>query len=153
VWYYNITVTVIEPPSDDDVVVLPEAAEVIELYDGRVYDLGNTTLEDVYSTATDDIESIDAATLIETFEINKIELIDLAAEQDQIDANLEELREQRDAEEEVALDEYLNDNGPPIPTVRGIAPDGLMTIDFSSPLLVPDDPNAYKDEEVAFRST
>ena len=110
-------------------------------------------MDDVYSTATDDIESIDAATLIETLEINKIELIDLAAEQDQIDANLEELREQRDAEEEVALDEYLNDDGPPIPTVRGIAPDGLMTIDFSSPLLVPDDPNAYKDEEVAFRST
>ena len=79
-WYYNITVTVIEPPSDDDVVVLPEAAEVIELYDGRVYDLGNTTLDDVYNTATDDIQAIDAGTLIETLEINKIELIDLAAE-------------------------------------------------------------------------
>jgi hypothetical protein len=153
VWYYNITITVIEPPSDDDIVVLPEAKEVIELYEGRVYDLGNTTLDDVYSTATNDIESIDAGTLVETLAINKIELIDLAAEQDQIDANLDELREQRDAEEAVELDEYLNDDGPPIPTVRGIAPDGLMTIDFSSPLLVPDEPNSIKDDEVAFRST
>ena len=45
-WYYNITVTVVEPPSDDDLNLLPEAEEVFIKYDGRVYDLGNATIQE-----------------------------------------------------------------------------------------------------------
>ena len=117
IWQYDITITVVEPAADDDVVVVPEAAEIIEIYDGRVYDLGNTTLEDVYSYATGDIEDIDAATLAEALEIDKIELIDLAAAQDNPGVDLEEIREERDEEQAAEIDEYLNDDGPPLPTV------------------------------------
>jgi hypothetical protein len=80
VWYYNITVTVLEPPSNEDVVIVPEAEQLIEIYDGRVYDLGNTTLEEVYSYATADIDDIDVKALAEALEIDKLELIDLAAQ-------------------------------------------------------------------------
>ena len=80
VWYYNITVTVVEPPSDDDLVILPEAEEVFIKYDGRVYDLGNTTIEEFVLSSDETIVEITEEQLEESFELRKIEKIDIAAQ-------------------------------------------------------------------------
>ena len=57
--YYNITLHLKEEEDPDDVVALPEAELVVDLYEGRVYDLGNQTLDDVYSLAIVDIDQYD----------------------------------------------------------------------------------------------
>ena len=59
VFYYNITLQLKEEEDPDDVVTLPEAELVVDLYEGRVYDLGNQTLDDVYSLAIVDIDQYD----------------------------------------------------------------------------------------------
>ena len=77
----------------DNVQVLPEAELVVDLYEGRVYDLGDQTLDDVYSLAIDDFEQYDDDQIETSFDIQKLELIDLANQQDQAgQINLEELR-------------------------------------------------------------
>ena len=91
--YYNITLHLKEKDDPDNVQVLPEAELVVDLYEGRVYDLGDQTLDDVYSLAIDDFEQYDDDQIETSFDIQKLELIDLANQQDQAgQINLEELR-------------------------------------------------------------
>ena len=66
---------------------------VVDLYEGRVYDLGDQALDDVYNLAIDDFEQYDDDQIETSFDIQKLELIDLANQQDQTgQINLEELR-------------------------------------------------------------
>ena len=100
VTYYNITLEVRPEYDPGDVIVPPKASEVVYTYEGQVFDLGNTTLEDIYNLATDNGLSLDYEELEEVFGIDKLELIDFARQDDQKDANLEELIAERDAARE-----------------------------------------------------
>ena len=72
--------------------------------------------------------------------------------------DLEEVRAERDAANAAAAAEADTGDpadGPPIPTVEAITPDGKMKIKFSVPLRVPpqEELDRFKSSEVAFRST
>ena len=46
----------------------------------------------------------------------------------------------------------MENDGPPIPTVKELDPTGKMTITFSQPIEIWENYGDLKDEEVAFRS-
>ena len=56
VTYYDIAFQLVK---EEDIVgynISPDAALVVDTYQGRVYDLGDSTLEDIYSQAATDYE-------------------------------------------------------------------------------------------------
>ena len=80
--------------------------------------------------------------------------IDMANQQDQAPGiNLEEQRIQRDIELQQSQALYFSDDGPPIPTVKGLDPSGKLLIVFSTPIEIWENYAELKDREVAFRET
>ena len=76
--WYNITVYLKEKEDSSNVQLLPEAELVIVIYEGRVYDLGDYTLDEIYQLAIDDIDEFDTEQIQTTTDIKKIERIDMA---------------------------------------------------------------------------
>ena len=94
-----------------------------DLYDGRVYDLRNTTLEEVFNNENE--ESI----------FQEIGLQDFT---------FEEISEDEE-------NQYPFQGNLPVPTIESLDNDGLLTIKFNKPLKVPDDISVIEESEVALR--
>ena len=45
-----------------NITISPEAARVVEIFDGEIFDLGNSTFDDFYSQAVDTFEQVDTFT-------------------------------------------------------------------------------------------
>ena len=63
----------------------------MEIYQGEVYDLGDSSFDDFYTQAVNTFEQAD--TFTEQRQIKKLELVDFAAQQDQKEGvDLEEIK-------------------------------------------------------------
>jgi hypothetical protein len=146
---YRIKMEVRKKFEVGDVFVPPEVTEIIYEYQGQVFDLGNTTLEDVYTNIAV-VGVVDEDNAIKNLDIDKIEEIDLARQDQQEGVDLDEKKAERDEANAQKEAETINDEIP-IPRVEEITNDGQMKIAFSSELQVPDDYQQVKSQEVALR--
>jgi hypothetical protein len=146
---YNIKMEVRKKFEVGDVFIPPTVTEIIYEYQGQVYDLGNTTLEDVYTNVAV-VGIVDESNEIKSLAIEKIEEIDLARQDQQEGVDLEEKKAERDQAKAQVAAETVNDEIP-IPRVESITNDGQMRIAFSSKLQVPENYQQVKEQEVALR--
>ena len=123
---YDMTLVIVKDWEDPIIQIIQEAKkkEVINTYQGRVYDLGDTTIDDITTSTVP----------------NKLQAPRYNVEQDYA-AQLQKTEE----DDEIA-------NPTPKPKIGGVSNDGIVGIKFNTPMIVPD-LSLIQNSQVALRTT